>query len=127
MFVRARPVIPSGGTLPQEQESSRPRSLKPKCTVHSNSDEKWIKIARNDPVSNLPVSSSTFVFDKVFDGNASQANVFEEVREYVDSAMDGRDSCVFAYGQTASGKSYTVRVHHVDSFCLLSCHLCMCV
>lgn len=47
-------------------------------------------------------------FDHVFDGNATQEEVFEDTRYLVQSAVDGYNVCIFAYGQTGSGKTFTV-------------------
>eukprot|EP01018_Ginkgo_biloba_P032013 Gb_25781 [translate_table: standard] len=47
-------------------------------------------------------------FDHVFDGTATQEEVFEDTRYLVQSAVDGYNVCIFAYGQTGSGKTFTV-------------------
>ena len=52
---------------------------------------------------------NSFAFDRVFDENASQEDVFEEVSELVQSALDGYNVCVFSYGQTGSGKTWTMQ------------------
>ena len=35
--------------------------------------------------------------------------VFEEVSEFVPSAFDGYDGCLFSYGQTWSGKTHSMQ------------------
>ncbi|XP_037493341.1 kinesin-like protein KIN-14E [Jatropha curcas] len=48
------------------------------------------------------------VYDRVFDGNATQEDVFEDTKYLVQSAVDGYNVCIFAYGQTGSGKTFTI-------------------
>ncbi|MED6143508.1 Kinesin-like protein KIN-14E [Stylosanthes scabra] len=48
------------------------------------------------------------IYDHVFDGNATQEDVFEDTRYLVQSAADGYNVCIFAYGQTGSGKTFTI-------------------
>ncbi|KAH0970932.1 hypothetical protein GBA52_023088 [Prunus armeniaca] len=49
-------------------------------------------------------------YDRVFDGNATQHDVFEDTRASFlpFSSVDGYNVCIFAYGQTGSGKTYTI-------------------
>ncbi|XP_047314913.1 kinesin-like protein KIN-14I [Impatiens glandulifera] len=48
------------------------------------------------------------MYDHVFDGNASQEDIFEDTKYLVQSAIDGYNVCIFAYGQTGSGKTFTI-------------------
>ncbi|XP_061355130.1 kinesin-like protein KIN-14E isoform X1 [Gastrolobium bilobum] len=48
------------------------------------------------------------IYDRVFDGDATQETVFEDTRYLVQSAVDGYNVCIFAYGQTGSGKTFTI-------------------
>ncbi|XP_049720419.1 kinesin-like protein KIFC3 isoform X2 [Elephas maximus indicus] len=52
-----------------------------------------------------PVS---FELDKVFSPRASQQDVFQEVQALITSCIDGFNVCIFAYGQTGAGKTYTM-------------------
>ena len=50
-----------------------------------------------------------FKFDKIFAPSAGQESVFDEVSEFVQSALDGYHVCLFSYGQTGSGKTHTMQ------------------
>lgn len=50
-----------------------------------------------------------FFFDHVFNENNNNTYVYEQVgRRIVANAMTGYHGCIFAYGQTSSGKTYTI-------------------
>ncbi|XP_059440130.1 kinesin-like protein KIN-14U [Corylus avellana] len=49
-----------------------------------------------------------FEFEKVFLQEASQEDVFVEVEPILKSALDGHNVCVIAYGQTGTGKTFTM-------------------
>ncbi|XP_050486352.1 centromere-associated protein E-like [Bombus huntii] len=50
-----------------------------------------------------------FYFDHIFDMNASNWDVFDTVvKPIVNAAVNGFNGTVFAYGQTSSGKTYTM-------------------
>ncbi|XP_022859795.1 kinesin-like protein KIN-14E [Olea europaea var. sylvestris] len=48
------------------------------------------------------------MYDHVFDGAATQEDIFEDTKYLVQSAVDGYNVCIFAYGQTGSGKTFTI-------------------
>ena len=56
------------------------------------------------------LSAQKFVFDQVFPPFATQKDVFQFLgeRNIIPCVMQGFNVCLFCYGQTASGKSYTL-------------------
>ena len=60
------------------------------------------------PASGKGVNQREFILDKVFNGNALQEEIFIEISPLVQSAIYGCNVCIFAYGQTGAGKTYTM-------------------
>ncbi|KAE9585081.1 putative minus-end-directed kinesin ATPase [Lupinus albus] len=50
----------------------------------------------------------TFKFDAVFSPQAEQADIFEDTAPFATSVLDGYNVCIFAYGQTGTGKTFTM-------------------
>ncbi|GMH24874.1 hypothetical protein Nepgr_026717 [Nepenthes gracilis] len=50
----------------------------------------------------------TFKFDAVFGPEADQADVSEDTAPFATSVLDGYNVCIFAYGQTGTGKTFTM-------------------
>ncbi|KAF9101416.1 hypothetical protein BGX29_005631 [Mortierella sp. GBA35] len=53
-------------------------------------------------------SKSPFTFDKVLPATSTQDDMFVEVSQMLPLVLSGGSACVFAYGTTGSGKSYTL-------------------
>jgi hypothetical protein len=53
-------------------------------------------------------NSTAFQFDSVMGPGTAQGEVFADTKRLVQSAIDGYNVCIFAYGQTGAGKSFTM-------------------
>ncbi|KAL9105144.1 MAG: hypothetical protein Q9187_008810, partial [Circinaria calcarea] len=49
-----------------------------------------------------------FTFDHIFHSKSQNADVYEEISQFIQSALDGYNVCIFCYGQTGAGKTYTM-------------------
>ena len=50
-----------------------------------------------------------FTFDRIYTPKAAQEYVYQDVKPLTMSVLDGYNCCVFAYGQTGTGKTYTMQ------------------
>jgi DNA replication protein DnaC len=56
-----------------------------------------------------PYSTHSFTFDHVYDQNCDQKKVYETTaKAVVESSLKGYNATIFAYGQTGTGKTYTM-------------------
>jgi kinesin family protein C1 len=94
VFARVRPFLPGDGVA---AENAVP-------AVHAHADGSSLKIA-----SAQSGEAHNFTFDKAFPPSVGQEQVFQEVSEFVQSALDGYQVCLFSYGQTGSGKTHTMQ------------------
>ncbi|XP_011490282.1 kinesin-like protein KIF3C [Oryzias latipes] len=71
-------------------------------------------ILRN-PRASPSEPQKTFTFDAVYDGNSKQRDLYDEsVRPLIDSVLAGFNGTIFAYGQTGTGKTYTMQGAWLD-------------
>lgn len=91
VYVRTRPFLPG-----DKQNDESPVDVSP--------DGESLTIL--DRRSGAPLD---FKFDRVFPPSAGQELVFDEVSDFVQSALDGYHVCLFSYGQTGSGKTHTMQ------------------
>ncbi|KAL2843748.1 P-loop containing nucleoside triphosphate hydrolase protein [Aspergillus pseudodeflectus] len=67
------------------------------------------------------VSNKTYTFDKVFSAAADQLTVYEDVvLPVVTEMLAGYNCTIFAYGQTGTGKTYTMSGDMTDTLGILS-------
>jgi kinesin family member C1 len=99
VMCRVRPVLDetegdqAGITFPDEKTSAEISLLGP--------EEK-------SSLGNVSRKNFPFEFDRVFTPGARNEDVFGEISQLVQSALDGYNVCIFCYGQTGSGKTYTM-------------------
>jgi centromeric protein E len=62
------------------------------------------------PVNERVTGRTFFTFDKTFGEDVNTAHVYDNVaKSIVSSAVSGLNGTIFAYGQTSSGKTYTMQ------------------
>uniref|UniRef100_A0A8D1RPS9 Kinesin-like protein n=1 Tax=Sus scrofa TaxID=9823 RepID=A0A8D1RPS9_PIG len=91
VIARVRPVTKEDGEGPEATNA---------VTFDPDDDSIIHLLHKGKPVS--------FELDKVFSPRASQQDVFQEVQALITSCIDGFNVCIFAYGQTGAGKTYTM-------------------
>ena len=111
VFIRCRPFLPN--------EMADKDRLEP--VFHFHKDD--VSLSLKPFAVNLVTSSSNskamlgsmtqpFVFDRIFSTEASQEQVYQEVADLVQSALDGYRVCIMSYGQSGSGKTFTMTGSH---------------
>ena len=83
VYVRTRPFLPNDGA-----------SSTSSIDILPDGESLSIQGRRGE-------SAHAFTFDKVFAPSAGQDVVFDEVSEFVQSALDGYHVCLFSYGQAS--------------------------
>ncbi|KAL9691607.1 hypothetical protein QQ045_012032 [Rhodiola kirilowii] len=69
-------------------------------------DDFTIRINTGDETDTSP--KKDFEFDRVYGPHVGQSELFNDVQSLVQSALDGYNVSIFAYGQGGSGKTYTM-------------------
>eukprot|EP01061_Rhynchopus_euleeides_P046740 TRINITY_DN9013_c0_g1_i1.p1 TRINITY_DN9013_c0_g1~~TRINITY_DN9013_c0_g1_i1.p1 ORF type:complete len:725 (+),score=208.94 TRINITY_DN9013_c0_g1_i1:73-2175(+) len=95
VFVRLRPSVTEG---PPDMTNSY-------ATVLDYSDHRICPLQGKD----ADRGSKGYVFQRVFSPTSTNTEVFGEVRDITLAALDGKSGTILAYGQTATGKTHTMR------------------
>lgn len=80
--------------------------------VQINDESKLITILEpmiSSTVDSAAYSKHSFTFDQVFGPNVSQAQVYnQQCKQIIESVFRGFNATILAYGQTGTGKSFTI-------------------
>ncbi|CAA7262764.1 unnamed protein product [Cyclocybe aegerita] len=90
--IRVRPTESTSAWYPTPSTNSL--KLNPECARHA--------------ASSSAGSNTSFNFDAVLTGSANKPVYTAVARSHVHAAMEGFNAVIFAYGQTASGKTFTL-------------------
>ncbi|KAJ8397595.1 hypothetical protein AAFF_G00435940 [Aldrovandia affinis] len=72
-------------------------------------DVKFGQVAVKNPRGTAHEHPKVFTFDSVYDSSSKQVELYDETfRPLVDSVLLGFNGTIFAYGQTGTGKTYTM-------------------
>ncbi|KAA3464127.1 kinesin-like protein KCA2 [Gossypium australe] len=95
LFCRTRPLF--------EDEGPSIVEFPDECTIRINTGDDTIANPKKD-----------FEFDRVYGPHVGQAELFSDVQPFVQSALDGYNISIFAYGQTRSGKTHSMEGSNHD-------------
>ncbi|KAG9670938.1 kinesin-like protein klpA, partial [Aureobasidium melanogenum] len=100
VFCRVRPTL--GDEETKKAELNFP---------DADTDSKEVVVQGPDQKSAMGTvtkANNNFSFDRVFGPSSQNGEIFDEISQLVQSALDGYNVCIFCYGQTGSGKTYTM-------------------
>ena len=68
-------------------------------------------IVKNDSIiiNEINKKPKFFEFDYIFNEQSTQEDVYEEVTLLIQSMFQGNNICIMSYGQTCTGKTYTIQ------------------
>ncbi|KAM3209107.1 hypothetical protein ACQJBY_063662 [Aegilops geniculata] len=102
VFCRSRPLFedegPSGVEFPDD------------FTIRVNTGDESLTNPKKD-----------YEFDRVYGPHIGQGELFHDVQPFVQSALDGHNISIFAYGQSRSGKTHTLEGSSHDRGLYLRC------
>lgn len=86
--------------------NSKEASLGATSVIGADNPSHEVRLIQN--IAGKPISK-VYSFDHVFDHRASQADVYDQaVQPIVEEVLEGYNCTIFAYGQTSTGKTFTM-------------------
>lgn len=80
--------------------------------LKENDNEQYINQIDNKTIE---IDKIQYHYDKIFDQNSTQYDVFEWSKFLFDDAINGVNCSLFMYGQTGTGKTYTILGEGLES------------
>ncbi|KAM0895148.1 hypothetical protein ACQ4PT_024021 [Festuca glaucescens] len=80
-------------------------------------DDFTIRVNTGD--ESLTNPKKDYEFDRVYGPHIGQGELFHDVQPFVQSALDGHNISIFAYGQSRSGKTHTLVFFYSDVFIII--------
>lgn len=102
VFCRSRPLF--------EDEGPSAVEFPDDCTIRVNTGDESLTNPKKD-----------YEFDRVYGPHIGQGELFHDVQPFVQSALDGHNISIFAYGQSCSGKTHTLEGSSHDRGLYLRC------
>ena len=99
VFCRVRPALPS-------EPGSQVAQIKFPDTGTDSKEVEVLGPEEKSSLGNVTTRNNAFSFDRVFTPESVNEDVFAEISQLVQSALDGYNVCIFCYGQTGSGRYY---------------------
>lgn len=99
VFCRLRPYLPNDKNIDNLEKSN----------IQVKLDNAAMTITKPDTIGTDNVQTNNFSFDYSFGPHQGQEEIFAEVSEFVQSALDGYNVTLFSYGQTGAGKTHTMQ------------------
>ncbi|EOD48589.1 putative kinesin family protein [Neofusicoccum parvum UCRNP2] len=86
------------------------RVIDDRCLVFDPPESNPVtRFSRSVVPNGKKTKDQTFAFDRIFDDNISQGDVYEgTTKPLLDNVLDGYNATVFAYGATGCGKTHTI-------------------
>ncbi|KAK8949239.1 Kinesin-like protein NACK2 [Platanthera zijinensis] len=86
--------------------------------AEETSDRQWRiddnRISLHKPLG-TPISGVSFAFDHVFEESSTNSSIYDIlIKSIIHAAIEGFNGTAFAYGQTSSGKTFTMNGSQVD-------------
>ena len=99
--------------------------VKPQFELGAESSVQYPELSLTSTATNeltvIYLKEQSYHFDRVFPQASSQEDIFREVKPFLQSALDGDNVCIFAYGATGTGKTYTMQGQFFNSSEITEC------